>query len=323
MNASASRRDDLATVVLSQKVRKDREADYRHWQDRMTTLARGFDGFSGTEVYPPGESAEGEWVVVFRFGRIDQLTAWLDSPERGRMLEEGRPLFEGPLTQEVLVDEPPAQAAVTAVISHRVTPGREPRFVHWHAKLQKVQEKSPGYMGDELFRPVPGVQENWVSVVRFDTQEHLETWLASAARRKLLAEGRDAYASFDVRQIASAFGGWFRFGRDTGAADIPSNWKQAMSVVLGLYPTVMVLNLTVGKVLQAADVPGYLALFISNVLSVSILTWVVMPLINRALEFWLVPGPAAPGRTHVLGTLVVASAYVALLALFGWTVGRS
>ncbi|GAA2265864.1 antibiotic biosynthesis monooxygenase [Kitasatospora cystarginea] len=308
-------------MVLSQKVRKGCEVDYQHWQDRMTALARGFEGFGGTEVYPPGESAEGEWVVVFRFGRLDQLTAWLDSPERRRMLEEGRPLFEGPLTQEVLAGEPPAQEAVTAVISHRVTPGREPQFVHWQAKLQKVQEKSPGYMGGELFRPVPGVQENWVSVVRFDTQEHLENWLTSAARRRLLDEGRDAYASFDVRQIASAFSGWFHFGRTTATIDIPPNWKQAMCVVLGLYPTVMVLNLTVGRALQAANVPGYLALFISNVLSVSILTWAVMPLINRILRFWLVPGPTAPGRTHLLGVLAVAFGYAALLALFGWTVG--
>lgn len=312
-------------MVVSQKVRKGSEADYRRWQDRMTELARGFDGFDGTEIYPPEDGAGGEWVVIFRFDRVDRLTAWLDSPERGRMLEEGRALFEGPPSLEVLTGEPPAAEAVTAVISHRVLPGREPQFVRWHAKLRKAQEKSPGCMGDELFRPVPGVQENWVSIVRFDTREHLENWLTSAARRKLLDEGRDTYASYDVQQIASAFSGWFRFGRDsgtaTGATTAPPNWKQAMCVLLGLYPTVMVLNLTAGKALQAADAPGYLALFISNVLSVSILTWAVMPLINRVLEFWLVPGAAAPRRTHVLGALAVVLGYAALLALFGSTVG--
>jgi antibiotic biosynthesis monooxygenase (ABM) superfamily enzyme len=309
-------------VVLSQQVRRGRERDYRRWQDRMTELARGFDGFGGTEVYPPAEGAEGEWVVIFRFERVDQLAAWLESPERGRMLEEGRPLFEAPPVQEVLAGEPPEQNAATAVISHRVTPGREPQFVRWQAKLRKVQEKFPGYMGSELFRPVPGVQENWVSLLRFDTQEHLEGWLTSEARRRLLDEGRGAYASYDVRRIGSAFGGWFRFGRDTGGTGVPPNWKQAMSVILGLFPTVMVLGLTVGKALQAARVPGYLALFISNVLSVSILTWAVMPLINRVLGFWLVPRSAAPGRTHVLGVLAVVLGYAALLALFGWVDGR-
>lgn len=309
-------------MVLSQKVRRGREGDYRRWQDRMTELARGFAGFGGTEVYPPAEGVEGEWVVIFRFERVDQLTAWLNSPERERMLEEGRPLFEGPPVQEVLAGEPPEQNAVTAVISHRVTPGREAQFVRWQAKLQKAQEKLPGYVGSELFRPVPGVQENWVSLLRFDTREHLENWLTSEARRKLLDEGRGAYASYDVRRIGSAFGGWFRFGRDTGGAGVPPNWKQAMSVLLGLYPTVMVLGLTVGRVLQAAGVADYLALFVSNVLSVSILTWVVMPLINRVLGFWLVPRGAAPARTHVLGALAVALGYAALLALFGWTAGR-
>ncbi|MEU6969585.1 antibiotic biosynthesis monooxygenase [Kitasatospora aureofaciens] len=321
MSAAASRGEYGATVVLSQKVRKDHESDYRRWQDRLTELARGFDGFDGTEVYPPEDGANGEWVVIFRFRRTDQLTAWLDSPERRQMLEEGRPLFEGPPAQDVLAGEPPLPEAVTAVISHHVLTSREPQFVRWHAKLQKVQEKAPGYMGHELFRPVPGVQENWVSIVRFDTQEHLENWLTSTARRKLLDDGRDAFASYDVRQIRSAFSGWFRFGRESGTSTVPPNWKQAMCVLLGLYPTVMLLNLTVGKALQAAQTPGYLALFISNVLSVSILTWAVMPLISRAMEFWLAPGPAAPGRTHALGALAVVLGYAALLALFGSTVG--
>lgn len=79
---------------------------------------------------------------------------------------------------------------------------------------------------------------------RYDSREHLDEWLESEARVKLLEEGKDYFAAYDVRKIRSAFGAWFRFDREA-AGGIPPNWKQAMTVLLALYPTVMVLNLTV------------------------------------------------------------------------------
>ena len=94
-----------------------------------------------------------------------------------------------------------------------------------------------------------------------------------------------------------------------------------MSVVLGLYPTVMVLNLTVGRVLTDLRVPGYLSLFISNMLSVSILTWFMMPLVNRIFAFWLVPQRARSVRTHVAGAALVMLGWALCILIFGLTSG--
>ncbi|WP_377271766.1 antibiotic biosynthesis monooxygenase [Peterkaempfera sp. SMS 1(5)a] len=316
-DASRDAPDESATVVLSQRVRPDRVDDYRRWQDRTTEAARGFPGFEGTEVYPP-HAAGGEWVVVFRFARLAQLTAWLESPQRRALLDEGRSLFETPPTHEVLAGESSAQDMVTVVISHRVRAGRERDYSRWQEKIERAQERFPGYMGAESFEPVPGVQDNWVTVFRFDTRDHLDSWLNSETRQRLLEEGEHCVASFDVRKIGSSFSGWFRFGGDARAV-LPPNWKQAMSVLLALYPTVMVLTLTVGDALRGARVPGYAAFFISNILSVSILTWVLMPLVNRVLGFWLVPAGTAPRRVHIVGTVAVLACYAALLVVFALT----
>ncbi len=306
--------------MTSQKVRPGCEDDYRRWQDRTTEVARGFDGFEGTEQYPPSSAEANEWVVVFRFSHMDQLTTWLNSDERRELLEQGRVLFEEPPTQEVLAGGTPVRDAVTAVISHEVRPEQERAFVRWQEKVLTAQRKFPGFMGSELFRPVKGVQDNWVAVFRFDSRQHLDEWLESTARRRLLDEGRDFFVSYDVRKVGSAFGGWFRF--DQGPEEgVPSNWKQAMSVVLALYPTVKVLNLTVGPQLDALGVPGYLGLFISNVLSVCFLTWVLMPLVTRALAFWLVPSRARSLRTHVAGAALVAMCWLVFIAIFGLTTG--
>jgi antibiotic biosynthesis monooxygenase (ABM) superfamily enzyme len=307
--------------VTTLKVRPGRDDDYRRWQQAVNDAAGGFAGFEGAELYP-GE--RGERVVVFRFSGLDQLTAWLNSTKRHELLTDGSSLFEGPPAEEVLAggsDTPRAPDVVTAVISHRVKPGRERDFIRWQEKTFREQEKSPGFMGSEMFKPVPGIQDNWVVAFRFDTRAHLDEWLDSDQRRKLLREGEASFQSYDVQKVGSAFSGWFRF--DEGAQQgAPPNWKQAMSVMLALYPIVMVLNLTAGAWLTHAKVPGYLALFISNLLSVGILTWLAMPLVNRGLAFWLTPGRVRPALTSVAGAVLVAAGWGIFLLIFALTTGR-
>ncbi|MEU6708298.1 antibiotic biosynthesis monooxygenase [Streptomyces wuyuanensis] len=311
-----------ATVVTSQKVRAGRDDEYKRWQEKTNRVVRDFDGFQGTELYPPVSGDGGnEWVVVFRFSGVEQLTAWLGSNARRQLLDEARPLFEETPSQEVLTGGTPAEDVYTAVISHDVLPGREKDFIRWQDRTIKAQEKFPGFMGSELFRPIHGVQDHFVVAFRFDTRDHLEGWLDSEVRERLLAEGTDYFRSYEVRKIGSAFGGWFRFGEGAGAG-IPPNWKQAMSVVLALYPTVMILNLTVGQWFNDLGVAGHIALFIGNVLSVSILTWVLMPLVNRAFAFWLLPSRARTVRTHVVGAAIVAVCCVVMVLLFGLATPR-
>ncbi|MEU5209169.1 antibiotic biosynthesis monooxygenase [Streptomyces sp. NPDC020742] len=317
--ASRAATADHATVVTSQKVRDGRFDEYQRWQDRTNDAAREFDGFMGAEVYPPGAGDPHEWVAVFRFSGIDELTVWLDSARRRQLLDEASGLFEGPPTMEVLRGGSPAEESpevVTAVISHEVRPGKEQAFLQWQEKALKAQEKAPGYMGSELFKPVKNVQKHWVVVFRFDSRQHLDDWLGSDTRKALLEEGRSYFVSYDVRTVGSAFSGWFRF--DSGAgAQVPPNWKQAMSVLLALYPTVMVLTLTVGEQLNSVKFPLYLALFLSNILSVSALTWILMPLVNRALAFWMAPGRIRTRRMQVLGSVVVVLCYLVSLVAFG------
>ncbi|MGW6143818.1 antibiotic biosynthesis monooxygenase [Streptomyces sp. NPDC055144] len=318
------RASGCATVVTSQKVRDGLDEEYDRWQEKVNRAVRDFDGFEGTETYPPGSGEEHEWVVVFRFAGTDQLTAWLDSTARRELLAEGRALLDGTPTQEVLagghIEEPDPVEGVTAVISHDVRPGKEEDFEHWQEKVLREQEKYPGFMGTEFFRPVEGIQDHWVVVFRYDTREHLDAWLDSSRREHLLKEGRDYFASYDVRKVGTAFGGWFRFGAGE-EEKVPPNWKQAMTVVLALYPTVMVLNLTVGHEFAVLGVPGYLGLFFSNVLSVSILSWLLMPLVNRALAFWLRPGRTRTVRVDVAGAALVALCWALTILIFALTTG--
>ncbi len=59
----------------------------------------------------------------------------------------------------------------------------------------------------------------------------------------------------------------------------------ALTVLLGLYPTVMVLTLFPGPYIEPLGLA--FAMLIGNALSVSILQWAVMPALNSVLAPWL------------------------------------
>src|SRR5262249_26775079 len=62
-------------------------------------------------------------------------------------------------------------------------------------------------------------------------------------------------------------------------------WKIALSVLLALYPTVMVLAICLGPYLTPLGLA--VSMLISNALSVSILQWAVTPALNPVLRPWL------------------------------------
>lgn len=94
----------------------------------------------------------------------------------------------------------------------------------------------------------------------------------------------------------------------------PPNWKQAMVVLLALFPVVMAelrwLSPMLGNLEQA------LATFIGNALSVALLTWLLMPLMVRALHWWLVPAPAQARWTVPAGTVLIFGLYAVEIVLW-------
>ncbi|MFI8976555.1 antibiotic biosynthesis monooxygenase [Nocardia asteroides] len=304
-----------ATVVITQRLRAGREAEFRRWQAEVNDAAATFPGFLGAEVTPPGD-AGAEWSVLYRFDDVEHLKHWLDSATRRELLARGTGFFEQPSTQHVLVDEPDEEVA-TVVVAHPVAAGREAEFVAWQDRMTEAERTFTGFRGSELHRPIPGVQDEWTIVYSFASAEHLDSWLASPQRKELLAQAPD-FRDFEVHRIANPYGSWFPptgSGPDQG----PASWKTALSVLVGLYPTVVILTLAIDELWPSA--PLWLSLLIGNILSVSLLTWVVMPVVTRALGFWMRPRPDPDPRTDLLG-LVCSVGFLTLAALFFYLVTR-
>lgn len=305
-----------ALLIIGQRVRPGREDDYRAWERRIVDAASRFPGYRGAEVKPPND-IQPDWVVVYRFDSVPHVQNWLNSATRQTLIDEAADLFDGPGTRQVLsqgteISDP----LVTVVVANRVPEGREEAFLAWRAQMADAEGRFPGFRGSEVFRPIDGVQDEWTTIYRFDTAEHLDAWLNSPQRREMLARGE--FGDYRLRTIDQSFGSWFTFAGS--AAPGPSNFKTSIAVWLGLYPTVVALSMLTAPL----HLPFWLSMLVGNLLSSLVMSYLTMPYYaNPILRWWLNPAPAArQPATDYRGIALVLAVNGLWAVLFYFLTGR-
>lgn len=83
---------------------------------------------------------------------------------------------------------------VTGIVWRRALPGREPQIESAMRELMLLSRKQEGYLGSEIFPPIPGVQDAYVVLYRFNSGANLRGWLACPCRQELLQQIAGALA---------------------------------------------------------------------------------------------------------------------------------
>lgn len=270
----------MPTVVVARAPVPGREVEFEQWLRRLVAAARLAPGHVHSDIQPPTEIHPGEWVILYQFEDADSLNAWLTSETRDRIVADGQDLLSG-ATREQVVALSHHPEPVTAVASFRLKPGNRNRYAEIHARLSELLHAYPGFLRTELFAPIEGVQEETVVVLAFDTRQHLDAWLESEERRRLLEE-IDPYIEGDrTMNVVGGFAGWFGL---PGMARVKT-WKQATIVLLAIVPTSLVL--TGLRMWLLPDANWVLGVLIGNVIGVIALSWVLMPVLTRLFAGWL------------------------------------
>jgi uncharacterized protein len=238
----------------------------------------------------------------------------------------------------------------TVVVMQPVKRGHDQEVRRWQEAVNDAVSAFAGYLGNAF---APGNDGEWTVIYRFDSKPHLMDWLASPERAEVLRRGvhlfegpatqlireNDAevvtiavshpvdpadqllregerFKEFELHRISSPFGSWFAQPGGDEEQDGPPNWKTGLSVLVGLYPTVVVLTLAISEIWPKG--PLWAALLVGNICSVSLLTWVVMPVVTRALRFWLVPGrQVSSARLDFIGA-AASVGFLTIAALVFW-----
>lgn len=305
------------TLVTQTRVRDERAAEFSRWQQRVNDVIAGFPGFLAHEVIPPAPPVQPDWAIVQRFASLDAARAWLDSPQREQLLDEARPWLEGDDDIHVIAGDEATAAPepVSAVITTYVAPGKEDAYRAWQRQVAAAQARFPGFQGYKVEPPRPGVQDYWVTILRFDSAPHLEAWLTAPERQRLIAEAEAFTDKTHTRTVRTGFDGWFQIGGEAAAS--PPAWQQNMLVILALYPVVFLFGRWVQTplLMDRINMPFWLALFVGNVASVLLLSYIV-PRISKVFAWWLRPLGADAMRVRWTGAGVVAALYGVCLIVF-------
>jgi antibiotic biosynthesis monooxygenase (ABM) superfamily enzyme len=199
----------------------------------------------------------------------------------------------------------------STVIVHRFPADHADAFLDWLHGITGAAGAFPGYQATEVYPPGGDHDDAWVVIIHFDDEATLGAWLGAPERAAWVARLPHAARDFRIRTMPGGFGSWVagQAGDGADAARVP-HWKSFLLVLLALYPTVMVLTLFVSPRTAGLGLP--LAMLLGNVMSVAILEWGVMPLLNRLLGPWLAADGRDGRRVSIIGAALVVAAVLAM-----------
>lgn len=306
------------TVVVQTRPRDNADEAFGRWQGEIGAATAAQPGFIDQTVLPANPPTQIDWVILQRFASMATAVAWLNSPRRLDLVTRIQPLLIGADDVHLVTDPGGGvlPAPVSAVFSTRLKPGGEAAFRVWQQRVAAAQARAPGFQGYRFEPPIPGVQDDWLAILRFDSERNLQGWMDSPARQALLQDAEAFTEAFHARLMRTGFDQWFASGA-AGQQPVAA-WKQNMVVLSLLYPVVFLFGLVVQTpvLMGWLGMPFWLALFVGNAVSVLLLSKLV-PWLGRRLDWWLHPtDPAGRRRTDLYGLALMLAAYLACLMLF-------
>jgi antibiotic biosynthesis monooxygenase (ABM) superfamily enzyme len=174
------------------------------------------------------------------------------------------------------------QQPVTIMWSWTVKPGKEELFGKMMHNIHKVARTFPGHMGVTTLQS-PTKQDNFETILRFDTVPHLENWLNSDIRQKMI-KPLSEIAHEETVSKSTGLETWFELPGHATAP--PPRWKMVIATFLAIYPLSLIYAYFV--VPDTIDWPTAARALILPIFAPLILTYLFMPfLTQRVLKRWL------------------------------------
>jgi antibiotic biosynthesis monooxygenase (ABM) superfamily enzyme len=178
-----------------------------------------------------------------------------------------------------LADEP-----VTVVFSWRAKPGREKEFAEWAKGLTSAAARFPGNLGATVIHE-RGSRDFHI-IEQFVNREALQRWLDSDARASWHLKVSDIADARTAVQQRTGLETWFHVpGHAEETIKPPPRWKQWLVSLIAVYPLVLLFQAFV--VPRLADWPIWAKAAMFPLIILTLMTYVVMPVVTRLLRGWL------------------------------------
>lgn len=177
-------------------------------------------------------------------------------------------------------------AGATLVITHKIHADKHPEYEAWLNEIAPLSQRSPGYLDWHIVRPVPGLTETFTVIIRFDSQAHLQAWLVSPTRTRLIEKIQPLFVSGDAFFVSTGLDFWFT---PAGAkAKLPIRWKQYLVTWSAIYPLALGVPMLVVPVLRSLGIQSLLLTTLAVTGTVVFcMVYLVMPHYTRLIQRWL------------------------------------
>ncbi len=224
-------------------------------------------------------------------------------------------------------DNPSEQLFYSSLVTEHIVPkGKDFAFKKWHSYLVECSKKHDGFLRCDLCPPLrckdPVVK--WYYITHFDSPEHLQQWIESSDRQQLLESGQEIFSAYRFKSFTTGLEGWFSMqsGNSEYKGLGPPRWKQILAVVLGLYPVVMIQAIAFSMLNLMQSWSLAYSMVVNNLITSTVLSFLVMPSISRRLSFWLQPAYIKmSNRKNVIGTIIVLATLGCMVLVFNGALG--
>jgi uncharacterized protein len=172
-----------------------------------------------------------------------------------------------------------ASHPVTVVVTRVVRPGKEDEFAAWADDVDTAAARFPGHLAAVRLHAGEGLNH---LIYQFDSPDHLRAWEESGERRELVR--RADRLSDERRTMSGGRHTWFTVPAEAASP----RWKTFLITWAAVYPTLLVIATAVK--LAVPGLPQPIALAISSGTLTALLTWVILPRVNRQARPWLLRG---------------------------------
>jgi antibiotic biosynthesis monooxygenase (ABM) superfamily enzyme len=205
------------------------------------------------------------------------------------------------------------QSWVSLIIENDIPIEKESEFKQWQSQIEEISSKFQGYLGTQELPQVEGIRHKWYTILYFDSPENLTLWLDSDVRHTFLKNTRKNLGSYRFVDYETSFAGW-SYQEEKKQSNLPL-WKQNLIVLVALYPTVMLESLLIShwQLIDSWTFPEQL--LINNLITCSLLTWLVMPTARNLFSFWLKPETESV-KINFIGLLLIVFILSLMVSLF-------
>ena len=224
-------------------------------------------------------------------------------------------------------DNPSEQFFYSSLVTEHIVPkGKDFAFKKWHSYLVECSKRHDGFLRCDLCPPLrckdPVVK--WYYITHFDSPEHLQQWIESSDRQQLLESGQEIFSAYRFKSFTTGLEGWFSMqsGNSEYKGLGPPRWKQILAVVLGLYPVVMIQAIAFSMLNLMQSWSLAYSMVVNNLITSTVLSFLVMPSISQRLSFWLQPAYIKmSNRKNVIGTIIVLATLGSMVFVFNGALG--